>query len=145
MNIQIKIDKNIEEENMILTIKEMTPEYSRLISQLQNTSFKLIGIKDNKKYYLEYKEIVKIHSVDKKIYASKETSETFLLSETLKELYAKLPNNFLRISNSEIVNADKITSFEFTFGGKLKIFLNSDDATYSSRGYLQKIKEYFGI
>ncbi|MGB2510542.1 LytTR family DNA-binding domain-containing protein [Leuconostoc suionicum] len=145
MNIQIKIDKNIEEDNMILTIKEMTPEYSRLISQLQNTSFKLIGIKDNKKYYLEYKEIVKIHSVDKKIYALKETSETFLLSETLKELYAKLPNNFLRISNSEIINADKIISFEFTFGGKLKIFLNSDDATYSSRGYLQKIKEYFGI
>lgn len=68
-----------------------------------------------------------------------------MLSETLKELYAKLPNNFLRISNSEIINADKIISFEFTFGGKLKIFLNSDDATYSSRGYLQKIKEYFGI
>lgn len=75
MNIQIKIDKNIEEDNMILTIKEMTPEYSRLINQLQNTSFKLIGIKDNKKYQLEYAEIIKIHSVDKKIYALKENSE----------------------------------------------------------------------
>ncbi|MGB2575324.1 LytTR family DNA-binding domain-containing protein [Leuconostoc citreum] len=145
MNIQIKIDKNIEEDDMLLTIKEMTPEYSRLISQLQNSSFKLIGMKDNKKYHLEYEDIVEIHSVDKKIYALKENLDNFLLSETLKDLYAKLPNNFLRISNSEIVNADRISSFEFTFGGRLKIFFKSDDFTYSSRGYLPKIKEYFGI
>lgn len=94
MNIQIKIDKNIEEDNMILTIKEMTPEYSRLISQLQNTSFKLIGIKDNKKYYLEYKEIVKIHSVDKKIYALKETSETFCCLKRSKNYMQNYPITF---------------------------------------------------
>lgn len=138
MNIQIKIDKNIEENSLILTIKEVTPEYSRLINQLQNSSFKLIGIKDNKKYQLEHTEIIKIYPVDKKIYALKENSEKFLLSETLKELSTKLPHNFLRISYSKIVNADKIISFEFTFGGKIKILLKPENITYSSRGYLKK-------
>ena len=145
MDIQIKIDKSIDEDNIMLTVKKMTPEYSKIIDQIQNISFKLIGLKDNQKYQLMNTQILKIFSVDKKVCAIREDKQAFWLSETLKELTVKLPNNFLRISHSEIVNADKIVSFELTSGGKLKIYLRSGEVTYSSRGYLQNIKEYFGI
>ncbi len=63
MDIQIKIDKSIDEDNIMLTVKKMTPEYSKIIDQIQNISFKLIGLKDNQKYQLMNTQILKIFSV----------------------------------------------------------------------------------
>ncbi|CAM3096075.1 LytTR family DNA-binding domain-containing protein [Leuconostoc rapi] len=145
MDIQIVIDKSIGEDSIMFKVKEMTPEYTKLIEQLQHLPYRLIGSKGNKKYQIDYVSLLKINVIDKKIYATTDDNQNFILSETLKELSNKLPNEFLRISNSEIVNANKIASLELTFGGKIKIFLKSNQVTYSSRGYLKEIKGYFGL
>ena len=67
------------------------------------------------------------------------------ISQTLTLLLEKLPSIFLRISNSEVVNANKISHFAFTFDGKIKIYFKNGSFTYSIRSYLQEFKRYFWI
>lgn len=145
MKITINIDKTLKEDTGAFELKEMRPEISKVITHLQNIDFKLLGIKDEKKYQLDFDKIVSIYASNKKVYTSMDDKSEFRISYNLTVVLEKLGVNFLRISNSEIVNADKISHFEITFGGKIKIYFKNGSFTYSSRGYLKEIKEYFGL
>ena len=145
MKITIDIDPGLPEDRGDFHLRELTPEVSRLLAQLQNLDFKLIASKNDKKFQLDLSKITRILASDKKVYALMDDKQDFVLSETLISLESKLPADFLRISHSEIVNATKIASFEFTFAGKFKLTFKNGDFTYSSRSYLKEFKRYFGL
>lgn len=144
MKITINIDKNAEETGDF-TLHELTDDLQKIISQLQNQNFKLIASKNEQKYQLDFDKITSIYAQNKKVYLHMDDQQEFTVAYSLSALTEKLPPHFLRISASEIVNANKISHFEFTFGGKIKIFFTTSGYTYSSRSYLKNIKEYFGL
>lgn len=145
MKVTINIDKNRSEDLGNFELRELSPELSHLIRQLQNLDFKLLANKNGQKHQLDLTKITTIYAANKKVYVSMDDKAEFLLTQTLASLEEKLSANFLRISHSEIVNADKIAHFEFTFGGKVKIHFKNGDFAYSSRSYLKDIKRYFGL
>ena len=145
MKITIQVDEHLSEDVGDFRVRQLTPELSKLLAQLQNLDFKLIATKDEKKYQLDLAKITTIYADNKKVYASLDDRTEFALTQSLSALTEKLPSNFLRISNSEIVNASKITHFEFTFGGKIKIHFKNGGFTYSGRSYLKDFKRYFGL
>lgn len=145
MLITINIDKSCPEETGLFTVHEVTPVFNTIISELQNMSFKLIASKDGRKYQIDLHKIKTIYASNKKVYIFLENKQEFLVNQSLSSLEEYLSKKFLRISNSEIINSSKVSSFEFTFGGKIKIYFNDESYTYSSRSYLLKIKEKFGI
>ena len=145
MKITINIDKKLKEDTGLFELREMRPELLKIIEQLQGVNFRLIGFKNEEKHLLEFDDITTIYANSKKVYVLLNNKKEFKISQTLTLLSEKLPSNFLRISNSEIVNANKISHFEFTFGGKIKIYFKNGSFTYSSRSYLKEIKRYFGL
>ena len=145
MKITINIDKNLPENLGNFELREMSPEISHLIGQLQNMNFMLIATKDEKKYQLDLAKITTIYAASKKVYVIMDDKEEFAVKFTLADLSERLSTNFLRISNAEIINANKISHFEFTFGGKIKINFKNGGFTYSSRAYLKDFKRYFGL
>ena len=52
----------------------------------------------------------------------------------------ELPNNFVRISNSEIVNIDKIIRLDMGLAGTIRIRLEGEIDSYVSRRYVSKVK-----
>jgi len=52
---------------------------------------------------------------------------------------------FLRISNSEIVNVKKIRDIDLSIIGRICIRFEDNTQTYVSRRYIPKIKKHLGI
>ncbi|MDR2977694.1 MAG: LytTR family transcriptional regulator [Streptococcaceae bacterium] len=145
MKVTVIFNPNLPEDEVEFQVREMTPQLDSLIKQMKHLDFKLIGSRLDKKYTLNFSKINRIYASDKKVYAVTDDQLEFVIPKSLTNIEEKLPTNFLRISNSEIINADKIKFFDLTFGGKIKINFTNGQFTYSSRSYLKKIKEYFGL
>ena len=68
------------------------------------------------------------------------------LKARLYELEERLAKkNFIRISNSEIVNFSKIKNFDLSLAGTITIIFKDGSKTYVSRRYVKKIKQFLGI
>ena len=53
--------------------------------------------------------------------------------------------SFIRISNSEIINFDKVENIDFKILGTLIINFKSGNKAYASRRYIPKLKEFLGM
>ena len=92
---------------------------------------------------LKQSEIFRIYSMDKKVYLETE-KETLLLKLRLyefEELAEKCGwTDFIRISNTDIVNFSKVTKLDMSLTGIVRVnFTNGKDAMVSRR-YMNKIK-----
>ena len=64
----------------------------------------------------------------------------------LYEIENRLPSNqFIRISNSEIINLKKVNNFDLSFTGTICVKLSNGITTYVSRRYVPKLKKILGI
>ncbi|EEQ78749.1 LytTr DNA-binding domain protein [Staphylococcus warneri L37603] len=108
----------------------------------------------------ERKQFVEIHSpqMDKSVQKIIQTVEdidrlteingkVFNTKYRLYELEEQLPNTFIRISKSEIVNQHAIIKLQLEANGLIRMYLKNldDDYTYSSRRYLKSIKERLSL
>ena len=89
-------------------------------------------------------EIFRIYSMDKKVYLETE-KENLLLKLRLyefEELAEKCGwTDFIRISNTDIVNFSKVIKLDMSLTGIVRvIFINGKDAIVSRR-YMNKIKK----
>lgn len=64
----------------------------------------------------------------------------------LYELEERLnPHQFVRISNSEIINLKRVNNFDLSFTGTIRVKLSNETVTYVSRRYISKLKKILGI
>ena len=93
---------------------------------------------------LKQSEVFRIYSMDKKVYLETE-KENLLLKLRLYE-FEELAQNcgwteFIRISNTDIVNFSKVTKLDMSLTGIVRVnFTNGKDAIVSRR-YMNKIKK----
>jgi len=147
MEIEFKIDKNINETKVVIYSKEMNEEVKSLMNKLENSNSleTIIGINDDINYILNLEDIESFFTEDSKVYARK-GDKKYRIRKRIFELEELLSNtSFIRISNSEIVNFNKVDSLDVQ--GRITIVLKfkSGKITYVSRRYIRKIKEYLHI
>ena len=92
---------------------------------------------------LKQNEVFRIYSMDKKVYVETE-KENLLLKLRLYEFEELAQNcgwtDFIRISNTDIVNFSKVTKLDMSLTGIVRVnFTNGKDAIVSRR-YMNKIK-----
>ena len=134
-------DKNLEEPSIIVQASSRTPEIEDLIETISNLSPSPIsGYSDGILTKLRKESIIRVYSMDKKVYADT-VDGTFLIKSPLYQLEESLPRYFVRISNSEIVNSNKILRMDIRLTGTILIHLEGDIETHVSRRYVSKVKE----
>ncbi|PQC14576.1 LytTR family transcriptional regulator, partial [Enterococcus faecalis] len=84
MEIHININKDLSEDTVNFSIKEMTPELSQIINNLQNLNFKIVANRSGKNYQLDFNDIVTIYSENKKIIVFTEDKQQYFLNGSLK-------------------------------------------------------------
>nr|WP_199082888.1 response regulator [Pedobacter sp. ASV19] len=92
-------------------------------------------------------DITSIEAEDKYVFLNTADGKRHLTDFTITALQEKLPDTFLRISRSTLINSDAIKEIRKSFNGTL-VFLMTDSAASkcsSSRGYTQALKEIFDI
>lgn len=146
MQVEIKIDENTGETKVIVIAKTMSEEVSSIIKKLSEESSEVIaGFKDEKLKVINPEKIIRAYAADGKVYVLDEEGE-YRLRIRLYELEERLSGKgFLRISNSEIVNINKIKEFDLSISGTICISFKDGTKTYASRRYVSGIKRNLGI
>lgn len=142
MQVEVKIDSSCEETNVVIITPSMTEEVSTIVKMLSDHSPKIItGHKDEKLEILEQKDLIRIYASSGKVFAVTPKGE-YTLRLRLYELEERLdPNQFVRISNSEIINLKKVKHFDLNFTGTICARLADGTASFVSRRYVPKIKQ----
>lgn len=146
MRVEVKLDPNYTETKIEIYTDEITEEITNLVKQLEfKSDNKVIAWKEAKIYILELKQIETIYSNQGKVYI-RENNNEYISKSKLYELEEQIKEpSFIRISNSEIINFNKVESLDSSITGTIKINFKSGYITYASRRNIKKIKEYLKI
>lgn len=146
MRLEIKIEPDLEESKIIILTSEITEELQEIINRITKPNNRIFtGVKDEKIYLINPKDIYYFYAENQKVLAKTE-KHTLQIKLKLYELEEELKDSsFIRVSNSVIVNVDKIKNIEMSFNGTLTIRFINGDIEYSSRRYVKKIKSYLGL
>lgn len=146
MQVEIKIDSSYTIPKIIILTASMTDDVSSIVKQLSEDVPQIIsGYKDEKVEILEQTDFIRIYANAGKVFAVTNKGE-YILRLRLYELEKRLPpDQFIRISNSEIINLKKVNHFDLSFTGTICVKLSNGTTTYVSRRYVSKLKKILGI
>ncbi len=146
MQVEIKIDSSYIKPKIIILTASMTEDVNNIVKKLsEDTSQIISGQKDEKIEIIEQSDLIRIYANAGKVYAVTNKGE-YILRFRLYEIESRLPfNEFIRISNSEIINLRKVNNFDLSFTGTICVKLSNGTTTYVSRRYVPKLKKILGI
>ena len=146
MQIEIRIDPACTETKVIVVTDKVTDEINALIKNLSRESSQyLAGFQEDVLELLDLSDITRIYASGGKIQAVTDRGE-YQLRLRLYELEERLDKkDFIRISNSEIINLKKVRKFDLSYTGTICVSFKDGTTAYVSRRYISKIKKILGI
>lgn len=146
MQVEIKIDPSCTEPRILIVTDSVTEEISRVVKKLSEEAPQVLsGSKDDKFEVLEPADLVRVYANAGKVFAVTSRGE-YLLRLRLYEVEERLDSRqFVRISNSEILNLKRIKTFDLSFTGTICVKLSDGTVSYVSRRYVSKIKKILGM
>lgn len=141
MKVDVRIDHNTKFPYAVIHTQSITDEVEKAIKALTaNRTKYIMGYVNDKLAPLNPSEIIRFFTESKKVQAQT-VKQVYEIRERLYQLEELLqPSEFIRISNSEIVNLHMIRDLELTFNGTYKINMKHNISTYSSRRYVNRLK-----
>lgn len=145
MQLEVKIDSSYLEPKVIILTASMTEDVNTILNKLSDAPQIISGSKDNKIEVIEPADLIRIYTGAGKVFAVTSKGE-YVLRLRLYEVEGRLPaHQFVRISNSEIINLKNVNNFDLSFTGTICVKLSNGTTTYVSRRYVSKIKKILGI
>jgi two-component system, LytTR family, response regulator len=121
----------------------------KLIDELKpKKELKTLTVKIGDKILLiKLEDIYHIEAEEKYVFLRTTDGINHLTDFTISLLEEKLPENFVRVHRSSIINSDKIKEIRKSFNGSLVFVMNdkANNRITSSRGYGDELRERFGI
>ncbi len=146
MKVEIVVDKNLKEKEVIIKTPIVDQESLDIKEKiLSNDILILSGIYDDKLEIIDLDDIIRIYANDKKVYTVTD-KKTYLMKLPLYKIEDYLSGkNFVRISNSEIINLDKTKNFDFKYLGTISCEMDNGDICFVSRRAMKKVREILGV
>lgn len=140
MEVDLQIENELKDNLVILTTKEKTKNIQDIVSYIKTRRYFVDGLVNDQKLFIPVDHFINFYSSQKKIFGCTNQSE-LVINYRLYELEKSLPENFIRISNTEIINLDVVKELQLTANGLTTVIFQNGKITTSSRRYLKKIKE----
>lgn len=146
MQLEVKIDKSYPEPKIVILTASITEDVNIILNKLSDNTPQIIsGFKDDRLEVIEQIDLIRIFASAGKVFAVTGQGE-YTLRYRLYEIEQRLnPYQFVRISNSEIINLKKVKNFDLSFTGTIRVKLSNGTTTYVSRRYVSKIKKILGV
>ena len=142
MKVELKIEPGRQEPEIVILAGAESEELDRLVRELSGLALAPVPVwREDKVHLLQQSEFLRFFADGKGV--SAQTAEAvYSVRLRLYELEERLdPRRFVRISNSEIVNLDKVTALDLSLTGTIRMTLDGTVTAYVSRRYVKKIKE----
>lgn len=142
MEVEIKVEPGRPEPKIIILAGEETEELRRLAGQLAGLALSPVPVwRGEQALRLSQETFLRFYT-DGKGVSAQTAEETFAVRLRLYELEERLDRRrFVRISNSEIINLERVTAVDLSLAGTIRMTLDGKTAAYVSRRYVRKIKE----
>lgn len=146
MKVKLIIKEIYEQVQVQICNNEVTEEVKELYRLIDQTVNKNIqGYDGEEIFMIPISSIVHIFTQNLKVYISTKNG-CYRSTKRLYELEQELDETlFIRVSNSEIVNRNRIKKLDTSITGTIKLYLDFNQVAYVSRRYVPKIKKAFGI
>ena len=140
MNIKVRTNISDEYEDIEIVINSPVKDEqvqrleNKLITETTKNIQKIIGIQGNDIFVINITDIIMFYSEDKNNFC-KTKSGIYKVKEKLYYLEEMLPkNDFIRISNSAIININNVKCFNTSIVGKMVVkFVDGSEEAVSRR------------
>ena len=146
MDVEIKLEPGRAAPKVIILTGEMSEQGADLARRHAGGESRFLPARQGDQVVLlEPGDIYRIYAQGQQILA-RLAEGTAVLRFRLYELEEKLSaSGFLRISHAELVNFSKVKHLDLSMAGTIRLRMDNGDATYVSRRYMGRIKQYLGI
>ena len=142
MKVEFRMDPNASEPYAVVYARERDAEVDALIESMSG-AHTIEAYSERGKVLLRRAEVQRIYTQQRRVLVEADGG-TFFIRERLYALEEKLDGNeFVRISNSEIVNKRRIKKLDFSITGTIRLTFRDGTETYVSRRYVPRIRSLF--
>ena len=146
MEIKIVLDDQCKTPCLTIHTDQITPEIQAIIDQFKKEEdFQLLGYDSGEVFIIEPVAVISIKTEGNKVVAVCDDGVYHLKNRLYEIEQNPLSKYFVRISNSEIVNFQKVKSMDLSITGTITLKFKNGEKTYVSRRYVDKIKTHLGI
>lgn len=146
MEVEWKIEPGRREPKVIILAGAESPDLLRLAEELFGLRVDPVPAWDGETaLLLPQGDFLRFYTDGKGV--SAQTGDgTYSVRLRLYELEERLDSRrFVRVSNSEIVNLDRVTAVDLSLAGTIRMTLDGKAVAYVSRRYVKKIKETLNL
>ena len=143
MKVEIQIDPGLDEPVAVLRVPSPTEEVEALAARLRGEAVPqpFTVYTEREAVRVSRSMVLRFYAEDKGVLCQTGKG-TFTVRRRLYELEEELAGTkFVRVSNSEIVNLDRVTGLDLTLAGTIKMTLEGGTVCWVSRRYVKKIKQ----
>lgn len=146
MEVELKIEPERQEPKLVILAGKETEDLRRLAQELSRLALGPLLVWDGEQVKrLPQEEFLRFYT-DGKGVSAQTAKAVYSVRLRLYELEERLDGRrFVRISNSEIVNLDRVTALDLSLTGTIRMTLDGAVSAYVSRRYVKKIKETLGL
>ena len=146
MKISLHIHEKYKEPEIVICGPENNAKLKEVYQIVSDAVTELFTLYDEgEAFKVPCASIIRFYAEEQKVKA--QTADgVYAVRYRLYELEEMLEEQgFVRISNSEMVNAAKIKRLDTSMTGTIHMYLDGEVETYVSRRYVSKIKEVLGM
>lgn len=146
LKVELKVEPGRREPEIVILAGEETDDLRRLAQELAGLALDPIPVwRGERACLLPQGDFLRFYT-DGKGVSAQTREEIYAVRLRLYELEERLDaRRFVRISNSEIVNLNKVTAVDLSLTGTIRMTLAGTVHSYVSRRYMKKIKEVLGL
>ncbi len=142
MDVELKIEPGRGEPKVVILAGADSPDLQQLVLELAGLSLDPIQVWTGEQaLFLPQGEFLRFYTQGKGVCAQTKGG-VYTVGLRLYELEERLDRRrFVRISNSEIVNLDRVAALDLSLAGTIRMTLTGGVYVYASRRYVKKIKQ----
>lgn len=146
MEVEIRTEPGRQEPKIVILAGEESEELRCLADSLSALALGPVPVsRGEEKLLLPQRDFLRFYT-DGKGVAAQTAEGRYTVPLRLYELEERLDvTRFVRISNSEIINLDRVTAVDLSLSGTICMTLDGTVRAYVSRRYVKKIKETLNL
>ena len=143
MKYKLIIDEE-QDEKIIIYAHEKNKLVYEIEELIKSYEYKLIGHTNNISLPINLTDVSSFYTKDNKVYANV-LGKPYSLNLRIYQIEEIVNSSFIKINQGCIVNINKISNFETSLGGFVKVNLKDGFSDYISRRELKNVKRRMGL
>ncbi len=148
MKIRVEVEPDLKDTEVVIRCNEVNEtviQLQNLINQAEKEKKRIVFYKDDTEFFIPLSNVLFFETSGEQVWAHTADDE-FLVKFKLYELENMLPEMFMRVSKSTILNTAKIYSIlrNLTAASKIE-FYQSKKTVFVSRFYYKELKNKLSL